>query len=154
MADKGRLSVEQRIKTMLFFTETRSVAFTQRRSRAHFQTRLASSFKTIHKFYNQFSNDGSVLEMKCRRISSVRFPENIDDVRVALQRSPSKSTRKSTAELGISRRSVQRILKIDLSLYSYKKAVLPKFTVQNKLRTPLVIAGSGFQHRNYHFKSL
>jgi hypothetical protein len=37
MADKGRLSVEQRIKTELFFTETRSVVVTQRRFHAHFR---------------------------------------------------------------------------------------------------------------------
>jgi hypothetical protein len=36
MADKGRLSVEL-IKTVLFFTETRSAVVTQRRFHAHFQ---------------------------------------------------------------------------------------------------------------------
>jgi hypothetical protein len=30
MADKGKLSLEQRIKTVFFFTETRSVVVTQR----------------------------------------------------------------------------------------------------------------------------
>jgi hypothetical protein len=107
MADKGRLSVEHYIKTVLFFTETGSVVITQRRVHAHFQTRWAPSFKTIRKLYNQFNNDGSVLERKRRWSSSVRSPENIDDVRVALQRSPSKSTKKAAAQLGISRQSVQ-----------------------------------------------
>jgi hypothetical protein len=51
---------------------------------------------------------------------------------VALQRSPSKSTRKAAAQLGISRRSVQRILKSDLNLYLHKIKMLPKLTVQNK----------------------
>jgi hypothetical protein len=64
MADKGRLSAEQCVKTMLFFTETESAVVTQRRFRAHFQTHWAPSFKTIHKLYNQFNNDGSVLERK------------------------------------------------------------------------------------------
>jgi hypothetical protein len=71
MADKGRLSVEQRIKRVLF-TETRSVVVTLRRFRAHFQTRWAPSFKTINKLYNQFDNDDSVLERKRRRTSAVR----------------------------------------------------------------------------------
>jgi hypothetical protein len=106
MADKGKLSVEQRIKTVLFFTETRSVVVTQRQFRAHFQSRCAPSFKIIHKLFNQFNNER-------RRPSSVRSPENIDAVRVALQRGPSKSTRKAAAQLGISRLSVQRILKSD-----------------------------------------
>jgi hypothetical protein len=52
--------------------------------------------------------------------------------RVALQRSPSKSTRKAAAQVGISRRTAQRILRSDLNLYLYKMAVLPKLTVQNK----------------------
>jgi hypothetical protein len=77
MADKGRLSVEQRIKTVLFFIETESVVVTQRPFRIHFQTQWAPSFKAIHKLYNQFNNDDSVLERKRRRPSSVRSPENI-----------------------------------------------------------------------------
>jgi hypothetical protein len=80
-------------KTVLFFTGTRSVVVTPTRLRARFQTRWAPSFKTIHKLYNQFKNDGSVLERKCRQPASVHSQENIGAVRVALQRSPSKSTR-------------------------------------------------------------
>jgi hypothetical protein len=129
--DKGRLSVE-RIKTVLFFTETRSVVGKQRLFRAHFQTQCVSSFKTIHNLYNQFNNHGSVLEMKRLRLSFVRYLENIDTVRMALQRSPSKSTRKAAAQVGISRRLMQRILKSDFNLHPYKMIVLLKLTVQNK----------------------
>jgi hypothetical protein len=56
----------------------------------------------------------------------------MDAVRVALQRSSSKSTRKAAGQIGISRQSVQQILKSDLNLYPYKMPVLPKLTVQNK----------------------
>jgi hypothetical protein len=73
-----------------------------------------------------------VLERKHHQPSSVCSLENTDGVRVALQRSPSKSTRKAAAQLGISRQSLQRILKSDLNLYPYKMTVLPKLTVQNK----------------------
>jgi hypothetical protein len=103
MADEGRLPIEQRIKTLSFFTETRSVVVTQRQFHAHFQMQWAPSFKTIHKPYNQFNNDGSVLEKKCRWPSSVHSQENTDAVRVALQRHHSKSTRKAAAQLEISR---------------------------------------------------
>jgi hypothetical protein len=65
-ADKGRLSVEQALKTVLFFTETISVVVTQGQFHAHFQMRWAPSFKTIHKLSDQFNNDGSVLEKKRR----------------------------------------------------------------------------------------
>jgi hypothetical protein len=88
------------IKTVLFCTETRSVVVTQRRFHAHFQTRWVASFKTIHKLCNQFNNDGSVLERKRRRPSSVRSLESIDAVRVALQRSPGKSTREICSTTG------------------------------------------------------
>jgi hypothetical protein len=117
MADEGILPVEQRIKIVLFFAETRSVVVTQRRFHARFQTRWAPSFKTTRRLYNQFNNDGSVLERRRHRPSSVRSPENTDALRVALQWSPSKSTRKAAAQLGKSRRLVKRILKSDLNLY-------------------------------------
>jgi hypothetical protein len=87
--------VEQRTKTVLFFSETRSAVVTQRRFRVHFQTRWAPSFKIIHKLYNRFNNDGSVLARKRRQPSSVLPPENIDAIKVALQKRPSKSTRKA-----------------------------------------------------------
>jgi hypothetical protein len=60
------------------------------------------------------------------------FCGNIDAVRVVMQRSPSKSTRKATAQLRKSKQSVQQLLKSDLNLYPYKITVLPKLTVQNK----------------------
>jgi hypothetical protein len=72
MADKGRLSVEQCIKTVLFFTEIRSVVATQWQFRTHFQMWWVPSFKTIHKYYNKFNNDGSVLARKRHRPSFVR----------------------------------------------------------------------------------
>jgi hypothetical protein len=81
---------------------------TQRRYHVHFQTRWAPSFKTIYKFYNQFNNDGSLLEIKHRRPSSVQSPENTDDVRVALQKSPSKSTNKAAAQLGIGATNIEK----------------------------------------------
>jgi hypothetical protein len=56
----------------------------------------APSFKTIHKLCIQFNNDGSVLERKRRWPSSVCSPENIDAVRVVLQRNPIKSRKDAT----------------------------------------------------------
>jgi hypothetical protein len=81
---------------------------------------MDASFKTVNKFYNQFNNDGSVLEWERRRSSSVRSPKNMGAVRVALQRSPSKSRKEDAAQLGISRRWVQRILKSNLNFIHTK----------------------------------
>ena len=39
MADNGRLTVDQKVKVVLFYAETESVVAAQRRFRAHFGTR-------------------------------------------------------------------------------------------------------------------
>ena len=41
MADNGRLTVDQKVKVLLFYAETKSVIATQRRFLAHFGTRWA-----------------------------------------------------------------------------------------------------------------
>ena len=132
MADKGRLTVDQKVKVVLFYAETKSVVQTQRRFRAHFGTRWAPCKQTIYRFCQQFETHGSVLEKKRPRYASVRTPANIEAVRVALVRSPSKSTRRASAELGISRRSLQTILHSDLHLFPYKITVMHKLTAVDK----------------------
>jgi hypothetical protein len=103
MTDKGRLTVQQRMQTVLFFAETKCVVETQRWFRAHFGTQWAPAPKTIHRLHQQFQQDGTVLEKKCECGTSVRSPQNIEAIRVAMQRSPGKSTQKAEAELRTSR---------------------------------------------------
>ena len=49
MSDNGRLTVDQKVKVVLFYAETKSVVATQRRFRAHFGTRLAPCEKAIYR---------------------------------------------------------------------------------------------------------
>ena len=49
MADKGRLTVDQKVKVVLFYAETKSVVATQRRFRAHFGTRWAPCKQTVNR---------------------------------------------------------------------------------------------------------
>ena len=42
MAENGRLTVDQRVKVVLFYAETKSVVATQRRFRAHFWYKVGS----------------------------------------------------------------------------------------------------------------
>jgi len=128
----GWLTVDQKVKVVLFYAETKSVVQTQRRFRAHFGTRWAPCKQTIYRFCQQFETHGSVLEKKRPRYASVRTPANIEAVRVALVRSPSKSTRRASAELGISRRSLQTILHSDLHLFPYKVTIMHKLTAVDK----------------------
>ena len=39
MADNGRLTIDQKVKAVLFYAETKRAVATQRRFRAHFGTR-------------------------------------------------------------------------------------------------------------------
>ena len=47
MTDNGRLTVDQKVKVVLFYAETKSVITTQRRFRAHFGTRWAPCKQTV-----------------------------------------------------------------------------------------------------------
>ena len=49
MADNGRLTVEQKVKVVLFYAETKSVVATQRRFRVHFGTRWAPCKQKIYR---------------------------------------------------------------------------------------------------------
>ena len=48
MADSGRLTVDQKVKVVLFYADTKSVVATQRCFRAHFVTRWAPCKQTIY----------------------------------------------------------------------------------------------------------
>ena len=49
MADNGRLTVDQKVKVVLFYAETKSVVATQRRFRAHFGVRCSSCKQKIYR---------------------------------------------------------------------------------------------------------
>ena len=49
MADNGRLTVDQKVKVVLFYAETKSVVATQRLFLAHFGTRWAPCKQTIYR---------------------------------------------------------------------------------------------------------
>ena len=49
MADNGRLTVDQKVKVVLFYAETKTVVATQRGFRAHFGTRWAPCKQTIYR---------------------------------------------------------------------------------------------------------
>ena len=49
MADSGRLTVDQKVKVVLFYAGTKSVEVTHRRFRAHFGRRWAPCKQTIYR---------------------------------------------------------------------------------------------------------
>jgi len=54
----------------------------------------------------------------------IRSPENIEAVKASMLRSPRRSARKHASALGLSNRSVRRILHNDLHFHPYKMAIV------------------------------
>ena len=69
MADNGRLTVDQNVKVVLFYAETKSVVATQRRFRAHFSTRWVPCQQAIYRLslgkIFQPMRISSVSDVKC-----------------------------------------------------------------------------------------
>ena len=69
MSDNGRLTVDQKVKAVLFYAETKSVVATPRRFRAHFGTRWAPCKQTIYRLslrtVLQLMRINSVPDVKC-----------------------------------------------------------------------------------------
>ena len=66
-----------------------------------------------------------------RRVSA-RTELNIDTVRESTVRSPKKSIRRRSSELGLTKSTVQRIMKQDFNLYPYKLEIKQTLTDRNK----------------------
>ena len=64
MAENGRLTVDQKVKVVLFYAETKSVVATQRRFRAHFGTRCAPCKRSLETVL-QPMRINSVPDVKC-----------------------------------------------------------------------------------------
>lgn len=75
----------------------------------------------IKKWVDKFEETGSTLNLKqAGAARTSRSEDNVMRVSESVRQNPDLSTRKRSAELGISRSSLRRILKIDLKLHPYK----------------------------------
>jgi transposase-like protein len=61
MADNGRLAMDQKVKVVLFYAETKSVVATQRRFRAHFGTLTR---RKIRRWFFSKSRTGGDVEVR------------------------------------------------------------------------------------------
>lgn len=107
-----------------FFENGRSVIATQRAFRLHFNVPRAENVpqgNAIRRWARALESTGSTaIPRTTGRPPTVRTPENVNRVRVAIQRSPRRSARKHAVALGMSNRSLRRILHEDLSFHPYK----------------------------------
>lgn len=82
------------------------------------------SRKAILLWVKNFEATASTTKKRGGSTKTIRTPENINRVREALGRRPRRSARRHSAELGLSNRSVRRILKSDLHYHPYKIQVV------------------------------
>jgi len=107
-----------------FFKNNDSVIATQRAFHRHFRLGRRAPVpdqKTILLWVSNMRATGSTLKRKPPgRPWSIRMPENIQTVMASIEQSPRRSARKHAAALGISDRSVRRMLHQELGMHLYK----------------------------------
>lgn len=113
-----------------FFKNGDSVVKTQRVFRFQFNVGrhgAVPSRNTILRWVRNFRLTASACKKKPPgQVRSVRTPENIERVRVAVTRSPHRSARRQATALRLSDRSVRRILHLDLRFHPYKLMIVQK----------------------------
>ncbi|CAF4941144.1 unnamed protein product [Rotaria sp. Silwood1] len=83
-----------------------------------------STRQAIHKLVKKFDDTGSVEDSpRSGRLTTVRIEENMQLVSKTFAQNPQMSQRRASLELGISRRSLQRLMQ-DLNLKPYKPRLL------------------------------
>jgi len=87
--------------------------------------------KSILLWVENFRGTGSVSKKRRGRPRTSRTPENIEAVRRSVLQSPRRSARKHASALGISNRSVRRILHQYLHFHPYKMVVVQELTQQD-----------------------
>ena len=77
---------------------------------------------SVYRIVKRLRDTGSVNDrIRSGRLRSVRTPLAIKRVRERIRRNPQRSVRSLSADLKIARRSLQRMVIIDLGLRPYKK---------------------------------
>lgn len=107
-----------------YFENNKSVIATQRAFRRRFnipRNNAVPQANTIRSWVRQLEATGSTLRRDTHgRRRSIRTPENAERVRAAFIQSPRRSARRHAVALGISSRSLRRILHMDLHFHPYK----------------------------------
>lgn len=107
----------------VFYQNGNSYVLARRDFRNHFninRNRPVPSACAIKKWVKNFEETSSTTRKKPGRPKSRRTPENVERVRIAIERSPRRSARRHSIALGISNRTVRRILHRDLHFHPYK----------------------------------
>lgn len=118
----NRYTLEERAEiVILFIKNNESVISTQRNFRRNYPHRPAPTGKTIRRLCEQFRRSGTTAHAShIGRPRTGRSIENIRRVRESIAEDPRTSTERRATQLGMSRTSLRRILKLDLHAFPYK----------------------------------
>lgn len=124
-------SEERAFAVEAYFSSGRSVIATQRAFRNRFNLAPLAPVpdrKSIVTWVTTFRQTASATKRRTGVPRPVRSPENIEAVRASMLRSPRRSARKHASALGLSDRSVRRILRDDLHFHPYKMAIVQELS--------------------------
>ena len=125
----------ERAKIVELYLQSASIVQAQRDFKSYFKVKRSPSAREIRNYVKKFRETASAQpSTSSGRRRSVRTPENIEAVRDAVLKSPTRSTRKLSQALDIKRTSLMRILKGDLKLYPYKIQVCQKLKQEDKAK--------------------
>jgi transposase len=127
-----------------YYENNRSVIATQKAFCTRFalgQNASVPDWKTILLWISNLRATGSTLKRKSPgRPRTVRMPENVEAVRASIQQSPKRSACKHAMALGISSRSLRRILHGDLKLHPYKMMLAQELSERDHANCRVVSA--------------
>ena len=110
-----------------FLENGRSYIQAQRDFRRHFRIPPRApvpSRQAISVWVHNLSTKGQTVSRRGGSARTVRTPENVEAVRQAIGRSPRRSAKCHSIALGLSTRTVRRILHDDLHLHPYKMQIV------------------------------
>jgi len=115
------------------------------------QRGAAPSRKIIGQWVRQWRETGFVQVKARTRRNTVRSPENIQRVRIVLERSPRRSVRRHSQLLNLSDRSVRRILHHYLHFHPYKQHIVQELTAAHKALRVRCCQQMVHTHADLHF---
>lgn len=117
-----------------YFSNARSVIAVQRAFRRHFDIPPRGRVpdrKSVLMWVDAFRGTGNVAKERKGPQKTVRTPDNTERVRASIERSPKRSARKHAVALGMSSRSLRRILHFELHFHPYKMSVVQQLSEQD-----------------------
>lgn len=118
----SRLTPAERMEIIRkYYKNSGSIVNTLREFRREVGRHHGFSAQTIRRTVDKFEHEFTLLDLKpTSRRRLVRSEETIAAVATSIKEDPDKSIRCLSAELGIGRESVRRILRLDLGQHPYK----------------------------------